>query len=150
MRLADFILRDMERILAEWEGFAATRLPAAADMNSLGLRDPAQQILEPGARALPTFQGREAQVAKSRGQATTLKAAPETAAHIHAVLRARSAFDINQLASEYRALRGGVLRLWMADWQGAAGTDLEGGIRFNEAIDQALAESISHFSAYVD
>jgi len=26
--LADFILRDMEAILAEWEAFAATRLPA--------------------------------------------------------------------------------------------------------------------------
>ena len=33
VRLADFILRDMERILAKWEAFAATRLPAAASMN---------------------------------------------------------------------------------------------------------------------
>jgi hypothetical protein len=39
MRLADFILRDMEDILANWEAFAATRLPAAASMASLELRD---------------------------------------------------------------------------------------------------------------
>ena len=46
MRLADFILRDMEAILARWEAFAATSMPAAARMNALALRDHAQQILE--------------------------------------------------------------------------------------------------------
>ena len=46
MRLADFILHDMERILAQWDAFAATRLPAALDMVSLELRDHAKQILE--------------------------------------------------------------------------------------------------------
>lgn len=34
MRLAEFILRNMETILEEWESFAATLLPAAADMSS--------------------------------------------------------------------------------------------------------------------
>ena len=38
--------------------------------------------------------------------------APETAAQTHAILRARSGFDINQLAGEYRALHSSVLRLW--------------------------------------
>ena len=42
VRLADFILRNMESILAKWEEFAATRLPAAASMTSLELRDLAQ------------------------------------------------------------------------------------------------------------
>ena len=46
MRLADFIRRDMEAILAQWEAFAAAQLPAAASMKSLALRDHAQQILE--------------------------------------------------------------------------------------------------------
>jgi uncharacterized membrane protein YdfJ with MMPL/SSD domain len=46
MRLADFILRDIEIILGQWEAFAATLLPAAANMKSLALRDHAQQILE--------------------------------------------------------------------------------------------------------
>jgi hypothetical protein len=32
MRLAAFILRDMEPILAQWEAFAATLLPAAANL----------------------------------------------------------------------------------------------------------------------
>ena len=65
--------------------------------------------------------------------------APETAAQTHAVLRARSGFDINQLASEYRALRASVLRLWIEAFQPDE-LNLEDVIRFNEAIDQALAE----------
>jgi hypothetical protein len=68
--------------------------------------------------------------------------APATAAQTHAILRARSGFDINQLASEYRALRASVLRLWTEAYQ-PGDINLEDVIRFNEAIDQALAESVS-------
>jgi hypothetical protein len=46
MRLAEFILSSMEAILAEWEAFAATLLPAATGMTQLALRDHAQPILE--------------------------------------------------------------------------------------------------------
>jgi hypothetical protein len=67
--------------------------------------------------------------------------APATAAQTHAILRARSGFDINQLASEYRALRASVLRQWTEACQ-PGDINLEDVIRFNEAIDQALAESV--------
>ena len=149
MRLSDFILRDMEAILAQWEAFAGTLLPAAANMESLALRGNAQQILTAVARDLSTSQSREAQLEKSMGRAPKLMDAPETAAQAHALLRARSGFDINQLAAEYRALRASVLRLWMDDCQPEA-PDLDDVIRFNEAIDQALAESVGFFSAQVD
>jgi type VI protein secretion system component VasF len=69
MRLADFILRDMENILAEWEAFAATLFPAAASMTSLTLRDDAKQILEAVATDLSTPQTKQAQVDKSLGRA---------------------------------------------------------------------------------
>ena len=65
--------------------------------------------------------------------------APETAAQTHAVLRAKSGFDIEQLASEYRALRASVLSLWIEACQPEP-PELDDMIRFNEAIDQALAE----------
>jgi hypothetical protein len=55
MRLAEFILHDMEAILAEWEAFAATLRPAAAGMTSLALRDHAQSILEAVAKDLTTL-----------------------------------------------------------------------------------------------
>jgi signal transduction histidine kinase len=149
MRLADFILRDMEAILVQWEVFAATLLPAAADMQSLALRDHAQAILEAVAKDLRTSQTREAQAEKSKGRAPKLIDATETAAQTHALLRARGGFNINQMAAEYRALRASVLRLWMDECQPDA-PNLNDIIRFNEAIDQAIAESVGFFSAHVE
>jgi len=92
MRLADFILRDMGRILAEWEAFATTLLPAARHLNSLALRNHAPQILQAVAKDLATPQTRDAQREKSLGHASALPGAPETAAQTHAILRARSGF----------------------------------------------------------
>ncbi|MGH8714237.1 MAG: ATP-binding protein [Casimicrobiaceae bacterium] len=149
MRLAEFIRRDIESILANWEAFAATRLPAAASMGSLELRDHARQILDAIVTDLSTPQTREAQAAKSMGFALAPFPVRETAAQTHAILRAKAGYDVQQLASEYRALRASVLSLWMYACQ--PGTPpLDDVIRFNEAIDQALAESIGHFSAQVD
>ena len=149
MRLAEFILRDMEAILREWEAFAATQLPAATIMTPLALRDHAKQILAAVAKDLSTFQTRQAQADKSKGKAPELPGAPDTAAETHAVLRARSGFDINQLVAEYRALRASVLRLWM-DASPRENQHLEDVVRFNEAIDQAISESIYFFTAQVD
>jgi signal transduction histidine kinase len=148
MRLAHFILRDMESILVEWEAFASTLLPAAADMTGLALRNHAKQILQAVAKDLSTPQSKQAQMDKSWGRAPRSVEASETAAQTHAVLRARGGFDINQLASEYRALRASVLRLWTEACR-PSDINLEDVIRFNEAIDQALAESVQFFSEQV-
>ena len=112
------------------------------------MRDHASQILAAVANDLTTAQTREEQSEKSKGRAPMPEGAPETAAQTHAVLRARSGFDINQLVAEYRALRASVLRLWMdvTPLNQVAVQDL---IRFNEAIDQAVAESVGHFHAQV-
>lgn len=149
MRLAVFIVRDMERILAQWEAFAVTLLPAAASMDSLALRDHAKPLLQAIVADLSTSQTREAQSQKAWGLAPQLAGAPETAAQTHAILRAQSGFDINQLAAEYRALRASVLQLWMDDCQ-PEGPHLNDIIRFNEAMDQAIAESVRSFSAEVE
>ncbi len=149
MRLADFILNHMDAILFPWEGFARTLLPAAADMRSLALRDHAQQILVAVAKDLSTSQSRKEQFEKSTGQAPILAGAPETAAQMHALLRARSGFDINQMVAEYRALRASVLRLWLDECAPDSHHE-DDMIRFNEAIDQAIAESVDFFSMQVD
>jgi signal transduction histidine kinase len=83
------------------------------------------------------------------GRAPALIDATETAAQTHALLRARAGFNINQLAAEYRALRASVLRLWADECEPVV-PDLDDVIRFNEAIDQALAESVAFFSAQVE
>ena len=149
MRLADFILRQPEPILAQWEAFAASLVPAAAIMEPSALRDHAPEILRAVAKDLQTAQTREAQHEKSVGRAPAPINATETAAQTHALLRARSGFNIKQLTAEYRALRASVLRLWMDDC--APDTPhLDDIIRFDEAIDQALAESVDFFSAQVE
>lgn len=144
MRLAEFILNQMEPIVAEWERFAATLLPAAGSMTSLALRDHAQPILEAVAQDIATTQSAEEQDRKSKGLSAPLPDAPATAAQTHAVLRARSGFDINQLVAEYRALRASVLRLW-GEANPMDEPAVQEVIRFNEAIDQAIAESVGHF-----
>ena len=149
MRLADFILRQSEPILAQWEAFAASLVPAAAIMEPSALRDHAPEILRAVAKDLQTAQTREAQYEKSVGRAPAPINATETAAQTHALLRARSGFNIKQLTAEYRALRASVLRLWMDDCAPDA-PHLDDVIRFNEAIDQALAESVDFFSAQVE
>jgi signal transduction histidine kinase len=149
MRLAEFILHNMEAILAEWEAFAASLLPAAADMVPHALRDHAQQILEAVAKDLTTPQTPVEQAEKSKGRVAKVFKAPETAAQTHAVLRAHSGFTINQLVAEYRALRASVLRLWI-DASPLDQPGVEDVIRFNEAIDQAVAESVGHFHDEVE
>src|SRR6185369_9577029 len=149
MRLADFIDHNHRAILAEWEAFAATLLPAASHMDAAGLRDHAEQMLSAISRDLRTAQGREAQLAKSKGRTPVLAETPETAAQSHARLRAMGGFTLHQLVAEYRALRASVLRLW-GDAHPNATDALEDIGRFNEAIDQAIAESVDHFAAEVD
>jgi len=66
LSLADFIERDMQRIMAEWVKFAAS-VPAAAQMNDVALRDHAEQILQAIAKDLRTAQTRAEQKTKSQG-----------------------------------------------------------------------------------
>lgn len=91
MRLADFIVQNMEPILVEWEAFAATLLPAARSMDAHGLRDHARQILQAVAEDIDTPQTTAEQHEKSLGRAPEPVNAEKTAAQTHAVLRARQA-----------------------------------------------------------
>ncbi len=144
MRLPDFIRSHREPILEEWEAFAKTQLPAARCMSTLSLRDHSAEILEAMARDISEPQSEQEQTEKSVGRAPEQSSAPNTAAQTHALLRQKGGFDINQLGAEYRALRASVLRLWTAHSQPDP-IQPEDVMRFNEAIDQALAESITYF-----
>src|ERR1700722_12756018 len=149
MRLADFIKRDMEAILSEWETFAAAQLPAAADMDSLALRDHAEQLLRAVVKDISSPQNDEEREKKSKGRAARPMEARNTEAEIHALLRAQSGFTMNQMAAEYRSLRASVLHLWTKACEPSA-IDPRDVYRFNEAIDQAVAESVAFFSAQIE
>lgn len=149
MRLSSFIIARQDRILNEWDAFAETLLPVSAGMSRAAIRDHAAEMLAAIAKDLASEQTPSEQVAKSKGNAPPFAGAPETAAQTHALLRAQSGFDINQMAAEYRALRASVLRLWAAEYSPTP-TDLQDTIRFNEAIDQSLAESLAYFTKELD
>jgi signal transduction histidine kinase len=142
--LDEFIVANFDAILEEWEKFARTLLPSAATMDSLALRDHARQILGAIAADIALPQTAAASRAKSRG--TEDSVGIETAARVHGTLRHAAGFDLRQLFAEYRALRASVLRLWSLAGGDASPHALGQMTRFNEAIDQALAESVARFS----
>lgn len=150
MRLADFIDHNIEAIVEGAEEFARTLEPAAAHLDAEALRDHMPMILQAVALDLRSPQTRPAQYLKSLGQQKRPHGAPETAAQTHALLRAKAGFDVEQVVAEYRALRASVLRLWLDNathFDGEATDDI---VRFNEAIDQAVAESVAYYTAEVD
>ena len=144
MRLSDFISQHSESILQAWEDFARTLETPDDNMSSLALRDHASLMLTTIAADLRTPQSRLEQQEKSKGHAP--KGLIETYAESHASERLHAGFTINQLLSEYRALRASVLKLWGEASDNTLLTDPVDITRFNEAIDQALAESVSRFS----
>jgi signal transduction histidine kinase len=142
MRLADFIDQHMPVILSSWESFAASLPPVAADAGTATLRDHAAQILQAIVQDLRTVQS-------LRGQAIRPSDAGHTAAQTHAVFRATCGFTMQQMIAEYRALRAGVLQRWLEAH--APGPDsAEDVVRFNEAIDQAITESVDSFCREVE
>ena len=133
LQLSGFIDQHMDEIVAEWEAFAHTLLPAAATMTSLALRDHARPILQAIAREIQSDKVQD----KSTGG---------TAATTHGALRHLSGFNLLQLGSEYRALRASVIKLWRSHLAKEHHGALDDLARFNESVDQALAESIASYA----
>ena len=150
MRLADFILTNRAAILAEWEAFAKTCSPASGSMGIAALSDHANEMLTAIAADLKTPQGGVEQSEKSKGNAPDPEDGKTTAAEKHGTGRAESGFTIDQMVAEYRALRASVIRLWTKEQEQITRTDLEDLTRFNEAIDQSLAESTARFHRDLD
>lgn len=148
MRLADFILQNIEPILQQWEDFAKTLTPATDGMDAVQLRDHAEQMLRTIAADLKTAQTHEERMSKSRGQDPSLVGT--TAAETHADIRHASGFTIGQMIAEYRALRTSVLALWMPPEELSKDQEIDDVIRFNEAIDQAIAESVVTYTNAVE
>ena len=146
MTLREFIKANVERLVDECEAFARTLQPAAAGMDSAALRDHAAQILEAVARDLGRPQSAAEQHRKSLGLAPIDVDAAETAAQTHGSLRAASGFNVSQTAAEYRALRASVIRMWLQTGPTLGPAEVAELTRFNEAMDQALAESLGYFA----
>ena len=146
--MPSFILENLDEILAEWEAFART-LAHARDMDSLALRDHARTMLEAIAKDIQTSQSASEQSAKSKGKDPGT-AAESAAATSHGALRQTVGFDLVELVAEFRALRATVLRLWIAKKGYGDPHSAYEMMRFNEGIDEALADSVESYSKEVE
>jgi signal transduction histidine kinase len=144
MKLSEFIRQNHIGILAEWDIFAGSLLPAAGGMSALALRDHAEEILAAIVEDLDSPQAAAEQSQKSKGLGQENRM--ETVGKTHAALRIQDGFRLSQLVAEYRALRASVLRLF----EKAGGTDMRQVTRFNESIDEALVEATSRYMVVMD
>lgn len=144
MRLSHFILHNLEPILVEWEKFAATLVPASQRADQAMLRDHVKKMLETIAADLASPQSDHHQAEKSKGHHPATKSAATT----HGSERLELGFSLISAMAEYRALRASVTRLWQDAHitKPVSKTANEDIIRFNEAIDQAVSESVHSYS----
>ena len=151
MRLVNFIVSNMESIVVEWEAFARGIMPGAK-MDSLALRDHAEDILLATVQDMQSSQSVSQQSDKSKGlsQGGADAAVLNGASEKHAAGRLGSGFDLMEVVSEYRALRASVLRLWRDSAPEADERDVDDLTRFNESIDQSLATAVSSYTKRVD
>src|ERR1700722_5153269 len=143
MRLASFIREYEADIIGEWENFAQTLKPAAEGMGFHSLRNHIHEILTFIANDIESAQTGTEQIKKSHGKKVKFG---YSAAESHAAIRLAAGFNLDQMVSEYRALRTSVIKLWKAKVTESTKQDILDMIRFNESIDQELTESICHYS----
>jgi signal transduction histidine kinase len=122
-------------------------------MTELALRDHAESILRGTARDMLNAQSLQQQASKSKGHGGAGGAESDgldNASSMHGVGRVGSGFHITELVSEYRALRASVLRLWRESLPQPDLNDIDDVTRFNESMDQSLAQAVSSYSKRVD
>ena len=144
MRLADFIRDDLEEIIQTWMDFAGSIEPLH-DLIASEQEDHARDLLLSIAEDLDRPQTSAARQRKSRGK-QTIGEAGQTGLDFnsseHGKKRFGQGLSAPQLLSEYRALRASVLKLWSDGLSNELPPVLEELSRFNEAIDQALSQSL--------
>jgi signal transduction histidine kinase len=146
MRLAQFITANSKRITSEWEEFARTCDPG---LDLVQRRDHVEWMLKAIALDLDTPQTRGEQTEKSKGK-DDADVGSTTAANAHGTNRAALGYTPAEMMSEFRALRASVLHLWSEAQSEFDRSSLEEVTRFNEAIDQILAESMKRYAQDVD
>jgi signal transduction histidine kinase len=150
MRLSEFIRQHVDCIVDDWEEFAATITPAADYLDATALRDHAKAILLAAARDMNKPQTAQEQAAKAKGEGPEMTPSLDQAGASHGELRHTVGFDLVQMTSEFRHLRACVIRRWVDSLESPDMACFQDMIRFNEAIDEALAESTAAYAEQVN
>ena len=144
MGLAEFIRSNEDAIIAGWEDFARTYLPSAEGLDRAALRDHIIGLLRFIADDLETPETERERSEKAKGQGPEGGGKHGVAASTHADLRFEAGFDTIEMIAEFRALRASVIKLWRGEWSKIDDV-LPDLLRFNEAIDQIMTESLYRF-----
>jgi hypothetical protein len=145
VRLVEFIRAHPAEIEREWEEFAKTLMPAAAGLSASTLRDHLRDILLAIADDMEAPQNPAQQTEKGKGE-KPMGGALDRIAAAHTGMRLDSGFDLEHALAEYRALRASILRLWSLSAPSREENSVEDVTRFNETIDEAIAEVVSRYS----
>jgi len=137
--LSAFIQAHHRQIIDAFSGFARTLMPAGASLSVRELEDHCEDLLLGIAADLAHEQTPSQELEKGEGRGTAQ--AIRASGRLHAEGRFQHGFRLAEVFSEFRALRASVLRLYEHSGQ----SDLAGIRRFNEAIDEALAESANRY-----
>ena len=144
MSLSAFIRDHHEEIISEFAVFAKTLMPPGVEMTDAELRDHAEDILTAAVEDISTPQTSDEQSDKSQGRGSAK--AMQASGKLHADDRIQHGFTFRSVLAEFRALRATVLRLY----ENSGASDLTDVRRFNEAIDEALTESMDRFAVQTD
>jgi signal transduction histidine kinase len=141
MSLTEFIRGHHEEIIRDFAAYAKTLMPPGAEMTDAELRDHAKQMLTAVVEDMQLRQTPQEEHHKSqgRGSARTM----EASGRLHAADRIAHGYTFQAVLAEFRALRASVLRLY----EDTGASDLADVRRFNEAIDEALTESMQQFAS---
>ncbi|SDR54042.1 Signal transduction histidine kinase [Paraburkholderia fungorum] len=145
MKLTDFIEADLSGLIDDWTEYALALSQENSRLTEKQLRNSSGEILPAIAADMRAAQNAEQQQAKSRGGAEVDDSSFNRIARRHAEDRLSHGFGINDVVAEFRSLRATVLRRWQKTSAGGPSA-FEEMIRFNEAIDQVLAESVRHYA----
>lgn len=148
--LGDYIRAEVDSIVDEFAEFAQTHIESAKRLPAEELRDTAASLLNNIADDMESSQSDSDRSEKSRGDTPNNSPALVEDAKSHARDRLGSSFSLMEMVSEYRALRANVVRRWRDAAVGDPATAIEDVIRFDEAIDQALMESIQWYASRTD
>jgi len=143
MSLSSFITSHREAILAEWEENARRRIVGDGDLEIPQLRDHLGELLDTVAHELDVRE-------RGRAAETTSTGRVDAVAEKHGAGRAQQGMTVKQVVSEFPIMRSCVTHLWLRSRASDGPPDPETLVRFDEALDRALTQSVSEFTDRVD
>ena len=110
MSLANFIEADLSGLIDDWTGYALALSQEGSQLSETQLRDSAAEILSAIAADMRDTQSPAQQQSKSRGEQQERETSFDRVAQQHAEARLSHGFGINDVMTEFRALRTTMLR----------------------------------------